>query len=149
MLASIHGRVCTSSHRLQHSRYFDRTNWALEEGVAKCHDCDRKRCAACRKLKGHMHFTATMWQMDDDSPQLLCFDCSRGVKQRGFWTCYSRQCQTKKPHAAFSKATQKHGGDVKKVKTVNRVCDACHERRAEEEAKQQRHNVRFVQRTPQ
>ena len=139
---------CCVCHKARGSRYFDRANWALEEGVAKCHDCDRKRCASCSKLKGHMHFTATMWQVDDGSPQLVCLECSRGVRQRGFWTCCSRLCQTKKPHAAFSKAIQKHGGDANKVPMKTRVCDACHERREQEHMEQQRHNLKFVQKAP-
>jgi hypothetical protein len=139
---------CCMCRRSRGSRYFDRTNWALEEGVAKCHDCDRKRCAVCQKLRGHMHFTASMWQVDDGSPQLMCLECSRGTRQRGFWTCWSRQCQMKKPHTAFSKAIQRNGGDAKKVPTTARVCDACHDRREQERIQQQRRNVTFVQKTP-
>ena len=140
---------CCSCSKARGRRYFDRMQWALEEGRAMCHDCDRKRCASCTKLKGHMHFTATMWQLDDGSPELRCLECSRGKRQIGFWTCANHQCCTKKPHADFSKALQKRGGDATKVKTNARVCDACQDRLEKERAEQRRHNMKFVQKVSQ
>ena len=115
---------CGMCHKGRRREYFSRSQWLAEEGRALCHDCDRKRCAACAKLKGYKQFTVTMWQLDEGSPGLRCHDCSRGSRHSGMWLCANQQCRTQKPHEAFSKAIQQHNGDIKKVGSRARICDA-------------------------
>ena len=63
---------------------------------ALCKNCDRKRCSLCSKMKTASEYNPAIWNLPDDSPQLLCKHCSTAKPRRGWWTCTNPRCKT--PH---------------------------------------------------
>ena len=114
----------------------------MQEGVALCYDCDRKRCSRCSKAKGCNGFAPGIWDLKDGSLDMVCLECQRGGRARGFWVCHNKRCKLRKLHAEFSLAIARHG------QTVNgdsRQCDACIMAREAELASMAKKNLEQVQ----
>ena len=126
---------------------YHKDQWALDEGIAICNNCHRKRCWNCSKPKKQDEFPSrVIWSLPDASPQLLCTLCSSGPRRVGMWTCVAQRCRQQKPQSEFSiaigRAKQKGQPQVPRG---SRRCDVCVKAYEEELREQSARSHREVQ----